>query len=71
MNILITKADHFKEVIIAEEKVVVGEITSVSDSFIKRLKSEFSHFEFQEDVPDAAPPCRYGSRNSQSVCTRP
>lgn len=50
MNILITKADHFKEVIIAEEKVIVGEITAVSDNFIKRLESEFPHFEFQKNV---------------------
>ncbi len=50
MNILITKADHFKEVIIAEEKVIVGEITAVSDSFIKRLESEFPHFEFQKNA---------------------
>lgn len=47
MHIRITQAKRFKTVRIGEEKVTVGEVTPVSDTFIHRLENEFPSFEFE------------------------
>lgn len=47
MHIVITQAKGFKTVRIGEEKVTVGEVTPVSDAFIRRLEDEFPSFTFE------------------------
>lgn len=50
MNIRITKAAQFvKDVVIQDERAVVGAITEVSDEFVRRLETEFPHIQFEKN----------------------
>lgn len=54
MLIRITKAGLLvKKIGIEEETAIVGEVSEVSDEFIKRLDVEFPHVAYERVQPDA------------------
>jgi hypothetical protein len=57
MHIRITDAGRtIRHVVIEDERAVVGAVAEVSDEFVRRLKAEMPHVQFEENVQPDSPP---------------